>query len=166
MGNALSFGTTESEEQRVLAGGALGLAVDPRGTADIAMITAISAVYGIDAVAVGYLLWNRRYPPLRSKSPAIMAGCMAAAVLWFAGDIQVNGHAPLAATQMTNCRAFGVWVRILLGVCALSALIAMRSYGLYRVFCRNLPYNGLGLYLPFAGYGVCILAYGVVSQAV
>ncbi|KAJ2762895.1 hypothetical protein H4S06_000401 [Coemansia sp. BCRC 34490] len=42
----------------------------------------------------------------------------------------------------------------------------MRSYGLYRVFCRNLPYNGLGLYLPFAGYGVCILAYGVVSQAV
>ncbi|KAJ2655162.1 hypothetical protein IWW48_005689 [Coemansia sp. RSA 1200] len=166
MGNVLSFGTTESEELRVLAGGMEGLAVDPRGTADIVMVIVISAVYGIDALAAGYLVWNRGYPPLRSKSPMIMAGCMAAAVLWFAGDIQVNGHAPLAATQMTNCKAFGVWVRILLGVCALSALIAMRSYGLYRVFCRNLPYNGLGLYLPFVAYGVCILAYGIVSQVV
>ncbi|KAJ1800213.1 hypothetical protein LPJ59_001252, partial [Coemansia sp. RSA 2399] len=76
----------------------------------------------------------------------------------------VNGHAPLADTPMTNCKAFGVWVRVLLGVCTVSALIALRSYGLYRVFCRNLPYDGFGLYMPFLVYCMCIAVYGIVSQ--
>ncbi|KAJ1663259.1 hypothetical protein IW140_005354 [Coemansia sp. RSA 1813] len=166
MGNTMSFGTTENERLRVLAGAMDNITVDPRGTADLVMVIVISVVYGIDALAVVYMLWNRKYPPLKSKSPFIMAGFMAAAVLWFAGDIQVNGHAPLAGTPMTNCKAFGVWVRVLLGVCTLSALIALRSYGLYRVFCRNLPYNGVSLYLPFLIYCVCIVVYGIVSQVV
>ncbi|KAJ2856753.1 hypothetical protein GGI22_003715, partial [Coemansia erecta] len=95
MGNTMSFGTTESERLRVLAGEMGGVTVDPRGTGDLIMVIVISIVYGIDAVAVAYMLWNRKYPPLKSKSPFIMAAFMAAAVLWFAGDIQVNGHAPL-----------------------------------------------------------------------
>ncbi|KAJ2553834.1 hypothetical protein EV175_002799 [Coemansia sp. RSA 1933] len=166
MGNTMSFGTTQSEKMRVLAGEMAGVTVDPRGTGDLVMVIVFSILYGIDAVAVIYMLWNRKYPPLKSKSPEIMAAFMAGAVLWFTGDIQVNGHAPLAGTPLTNCKAFGVWVRVLLGVCAVSALIALRSYGLYRVFCRNLPYNGLGLYAPFLGYCLCIAVYGIVSQVI
>ncbi|KAI9503848.1 hypothetical protein GGI25_005770 [Coemansia spiralis] len=164
MGNTLSFTTTKSEVLRVVAGSAYGQKVDPRGTADIVMIVVISIVYFVDVLAALYLLWNRRYPPLKSKSPVIMTMCIVASVLWFAGDIQVNGHAPLEGTPMAECKAFGVWMRVLLGVCTLSALVALRSYGLYRVFCRNLPYSGIGLYLPFVIYCVCILVYGIVSQ--
>ncbi|KAI7823490.1 hypothetical protein BX661DRAFT_186724 [Kickxella alabastrina] len=84
------------------------------------------------------MLWNRKYPPIKSKSPIIMAMMMAISIIWFVGDLQANGHVPLAGTPMTNCKAFGLWMRILLGVCSLCALTTLRAYGLYR----------LGLYLP------------------
>ncbi|KAJ2813555.1 hypothetical protein GGI24_006521, partial [Coemansia furcata] len=85
--------------------------------------------------------------------------------MWFTGDIQANGHAPIKGTPMENCKAFGVWIRVLLGVCGMSALIGLRSYGLYRVFCRNQAYRGLGFYIPFIITSACMLTYGIVLQA-
>ncbi|KAJ2078224.1 hypothetical protein H4R24_004629 [Coemansia sp. RSA 988] len=48
----------------------------------------------------------------------------------------------------------------------LSALIALRVYGLYRIFCRNQPFRGWGLYLPFISYCGCLAVYGIVSQVI
>ncbi|KAJ1829183.1 hypothetical protein LPJ56_000569 [Coemansia sp. RSA 2599] len=91
---------------------------------------------------------------------------MVCAWIWFASELGANGHIPLAGTIMINCKAFGVWLRILLGVCSVSCLIALRTYGLYRVFHLNMPYQGLSFYLPFVVYFLCIIIYGIVSQLV
>ncbi|KAJ1899787.1 hypothetical protein LPJ66_001888 [Kickxella alabastrina] len=90
---------------------------------------------------------------------------MVVSVIWLVGDLQANGHVPLANTPMINCKAFGVWMRVLMGMCGMFSLIALRSYGLYRVFYLFRPYHSLGLYLPFAVYWFCALIVGVVSQA-
>ncbi|KAJ2216792.1 hypothetical protein EV179_001082 [Coemansia sp. RSA 487] len=153
-----------SEEARVRLAKLLGYSLDPISKKDMAMIIVISAVYGIDLFAVIFMLWNRRYPPLKSKGPLLMAAAYIACVFWFIGDLQINGHVHLAGTVLTNCKGIGVWVRVLLGVCTVSSLIALRSYGLFRVFKQNLPYRGIGLYLPFLVYCACTLVYGVVAQ--
>ncbi|KAJ2723968.1 hypothetical protein H4S00_002372 [Coemansia sp. D1744] len=164
MGNQLSFSQTEHRREEMAQ--SQGYRLDPRGKADWIMIIIITCVYSINVVAVLFMLWNRKYPPLKCKSPVLMACMMVAGILWFVGDIQANGHVPLEHTPLRNCKAFGVWVRILLGVCTLSTLIAMRSYGLFRVFCKNQPFRGRGLYVPYAAYCLCMLVYGIVSQVV
>ncbi|KAJ2357536.1 hypothetical protein IWW50_005134 [Coemansia erecta] len=166
MGNRLSFALTASEQQRVKMAQALDMHLDPRGAADWIMIIVITIVYSIDVLAVLFMLWNRTYSPIKCKSPILMSCMIVSGILWFAGDIQTNGHAPLEHTALTNCKAFGVWVRILLGVCTLSALIAMRAYGLFRVFCKNRPFRGWGLYRPYAVFCLCMVVYGIVSQVV
>ncbi|KAJ1998582.1 hypothetical protein GGI04_004938 [Coemansia thaxteri] len=138
--------------------------LDPRGAADLIMVIVIAAAYFVTLLAVLFMLWNRRYPPIKSKNPVLVAFVFLSSALWFTGDIQVNGHAPLKDTPLENCKAIGVWVRVLLGVCMVSSLIALRSYGLYRVFCQNRPYSGIGFYAPFVVASFCLLVYGVVSQ--
>ncbi|KAJ2710140.1 hypothetical protein H4R19_003896 [Coemansia spiralis] len=160
----MSFSLTPAEQDRVNAAAALGIRLDPIGKADMALVIVVSAVYGLDLVAVMYLLWNRRWPPLKSKSPGIMAAGVGSCVCWFVGDLQINGHVHLAGTPLANCKVVGVWVRVLLGVCTLSALLALRSYGLFRVFCRNQPGRGAGLYLPFLVYCLFSAVCGVVAQ--
>ncbi|KAJ2103678.1 hypothetical protein GGI09_000541 [Coemansia sp. S100] len=159
-----SFAYTPAEQNRVKLAAALGYHLDPISYKDLALIITISVVYGIDLLAVIFMLWNRNYPPLKSKRPLLMAAAFASCVCWFIGDLQINGHLHLAQTGLTNCRGIGLWVRVLLGVCTVSSLIALRSYGLFRVFRQNRPYRGLGLYLPFLIYCGCTLVYGVIAQ--
>ncbi|KAI8323400.1 hypothetical protein GQ54DRAFT_249601, partial [Martensiomyces pterosporus] len=130
----------------------------------LALIIFLSSIYLIDLVAVIYMLVNRKYPPIKSKSPGIMAAAYVSAIAWKLGDYLIDGHIHMVGPVLSNCKAFGVWLRLLLGVCAISALFALRSYGLYRVFCANLPYTGFGFYLPFMVYCACLLAYGIVIQ--
>ncbi|KAJ1898537.1 hypothetical protein LPJ66_002680 [Kickxella alabastrina] len=111
MGNQLSFSLTESELERQKVGVAMDMKVDPRGKADKIMLIAISTIYSIDFAAVLYMLWNIKYPPLKAKNPTIMTLVMIASIVWFVGDLQTNGHVPLANTPMTNCKAFGIWAR-------------------------------------------------------
>ncbi|KAJ2892757.1 hypothetical protein IWW38_003096, partial [Coemansia aciculifera] len=161
----MSFAYTVAEQNRVKTAAALGYHLDPISYKDLGLIIAISVVYGIDLLAVIFMLWNRNYPPLKSKRPLLMAAAFVSCVCWFIGDLQINGHVHLAASGLTNCRGIGVWVRVLLGVCTVSSLIALRSYGLFRVFRQNRPYRGLGLYLPFLVYCACTLVYGIIAQA-
>ncbi|KAJ2007679.1 hypothetical protein H4R26_000637 [Coemansia thaxteri] len=164
MGNLLSFSVTESELLRVKIFLFAGQHLDPRGAPDAITIIVISLLYFFNLLAVIYMLWNRKYPPLKSKNPLLMAFMFCSSVLWFTGDIQVNGHVPLRGTPLVHCKAVGVWVHVLLGVCIMASLIAQRSYGLYRVFVLKRPYRGLALYIPLMITAVCLVAYGVVTQ--
>ncbi|KAJ1723916.1 hypothetical protein LPJ53_001769 [Coemansia erecta] len=162
----LAFSVTDKELYRQQLAHLAGIDLDPRGRGDAALIVIFSIVYAFGLLAVLFMLWNRNYPPLKSKNPAIMTLVMVCAWIWFGSELGANGHVPLANTAMTNCKAFGVWLRILLGVCSVSCLIALRTYGLYRVFHLNMPYQGLGFYLPFLCYFLCIIIYGIVSQLI
>ncbi|KAJ2446955.1 hypothetical protein GGF42_005563, partial [Coemansia sp. RSA 2424] len=161
----MSFSITKSEEVRVILASWGKQHLDPRQAADLIMVIVISVVYFIQLLAVIYMLWNRSYPPIKAKNPGLMTCVFISSVMWFTGDIQANGHAPLKGTPLQNCKAFGVWIRVLLGVCGMSALIGLRSYGLYRVFCRNLAYRGLGFYIPFIVTSAFMVIYGIVLQA-
>ncbi|KAJ2756857.1 hypothetical protein GGI19_000512 [Coemansia pectinata] len=165
MGNHMSFSVTKSEEMRVFFASIGKQHLDPRQAADLIMVIIISIVYFIQLLAVIYMLCNRTYPPIKAKNPVLMTCVFISSIMWFTGDIQANGHAPLKGTPLQNCKAFGVWVRVLLGVCGIGALIVLRSYGLYRVFCRNLAYRGLGFYIPFIVASACMIIYGIVLQA-
>ncbi|KAI7833611.1 hypothetical protein BX661DRAFT_177231 [Kickxella alabastrina] len=164
MGNQLSFAVTESELQRQRASMAKGYSLDPRGKGDAIMIVIISMFYGIKFLAVLYMLWNRNYPPLKAKNLTIMTLVMVASVIWFVGDLQTNGHIPLANTHLTNCKAFGIWGRLLFGVCLQNSLISLRAYILYRVFGRSLTSHSLALYIPYFMYLMCLVIFGVVMQ--
>ncbi|KAJ1829182.1 hypothetical protein LPJ56_000568 [Coemansia sp. RSA 2599] len=112
------------------------------------------------------MLWNRKYPPIKSKNTLIMTLVMASACNFFVTQLAGNGHIPLAGTTMTNCKVHGLWFCILLGSCFFSYLIALRIYGLYRVFHLGKPFRGPSFYLPFALYFLCIFIYGIVSQLI
>ncbi|KAJ2730639.1 hypothetical protein IW152_005103 [Coemansia sp. BCRC 34962] len=138
--------------------------LDPRQAADLIMVIIISLLYTFQFVGVIYMLWNRDYPPIKAKNPVLMTCVFVSSLMWFVGDIQANGHAPLKGTPLQNCKAFGVWIRVLLGVCGMSALLGLRSYGLYRVFCRKMAYRGLAFYIPFIITSTCMIAYGITLQ--
>ncbi|ORX68853.1 hypothetical protein DL89DRAFT_294036 [Linderina pennispora] len=142
----------------------IGYHLDPIGKHDLAVICVFSAIYALDLLAVLYLIRNRNYPSLKSKSPGILVAAYFSSILWFVGDIQVNGLVHLHGTPLTNCKLFGVWLRIILGVCTVSSLVALRAYSLFRVFKQNRPFKGLGMYIPFIIYSIWLVSYGIVSQ--
>ncbi|KAJ2741331.1 hypothetical protein GGI20_005262 [Coemansia sp. BCRC 34301] len=129
------------------------------------MVIIIAVLYFIQLLAVLYSLWNRKYPPIKAKGPWIMSAIFVATIFWFVGDIQVNGHAPLKGSPLVNCKFFGVWMHVLVGICPVGSLIALRAYGLYQVFCLNRPYLGKPLYLSAGMLVGILLAFGIVTQA-
>ncbi|KAJ1964919.1 hypothetical protein GGI12_001116 [Dipsacomyces acuminosporus] len=160
----MSFAYTPEEQARVRFANTVGHHLDPIGYKDLTLIIVIATIYGINLLAVLFMLWNHKYPPIKSKSPWLMASAYVSGIFWFVGDLQINLHIHLVGPILSNCKLLGVWFRLLMGVCTISSLIALRSYGLYRVFCLNLPYSGFGFYLPFMIYCACMVIYGVVIQ--
>ncbi|KAJ2067998.1 hypothetical protein GGI08_001106 [Coemansia sp. S2] len=165
MANLLSFSLTPEEEERIKYFAEIGRYLDPRGAADATMIIVISVAYFVQFVAVIFMLWNRNYPPIKAKNPILMAFVFIASVLWFAGNLQVNGHVPLKGTALEKCKAIGVWMHILMGVCAVSSLIGFRSFGLYQIFCRNRPYRGPALLISVIVTVTCMLVFGIITEA-
>ncbi|KAJ2181803.1 hypothetical protein GGF45_001307 [Coemansia sp. RSA 551] len=153
------------EQQRMEAAASYNIPLDPRTRGDLAVIVLLSVVYGIDLFAIVFMLWNRKYPPIKAKGPVLMACLFVCSVFWFIGDVQINGHAPLANSVFTSCRGFGIWVRVLLGICGVCAIVALRSYTLYYVFKLRLPSHGLRFYAPLIAYILCIIAFGIVASA-
>ncbi|KAJ1661403.1 hypothetical protein GGF38_003656, partial [Coemansia sp. RSA 25] len=165
MGNAMSFSVTPAEQARVDTFKSMNLVLDPRQAADVIMVIVITVIYFFQLLAVLFMLWNRKYPPIKAKSPWIMMVIFIASIFWFLGDIQINGHAPIKGTPLQNCKAIGIWVHILIGICPIGSLIALRSYGLYQVFCRNRPYFGVPLFASIGLLVGALLTFGITVQA-
>ncbi|KAJ2513911.1 hypothetical protein GGI11_002453 [Coemansia sp. RSA 2049] len=161
----MAFPDRELEQRRVEAAASMGLKLDPRSTLDVAAVAFFGTVYAIDLLAVVYLLWNHRYPPLKSKGPILMALLFAGSVLWFVGDIQANGIVPLAGSALARCRVFAFWVQMLLGGCLFSAVLGIRLYMLFHVFRLNMSARGWRFFAPVAAYLACLAAFGVLSVA-
>ncbi|KAJ2777514.1 hypothetical protein H4R18_005118 [Coemansia javaensis] len=165
MGNGLSFADPQAEQARVTAAAALlRKRLDPRGPADAILIIVLAAVYSVTSAAVVYMLFHRNYPPIRCKSPLLLAAIAVSSMIWFVGDLQSNGHLQLQGTVFTNCKAFGVWMRNVLGVFLVSGLWAVRAYGVLRVFRSSKPFHGRGMYIPLGIFLVYLVVYGIVTQ--
>ncbi|KAJ2866042.1 hypothetical protein GGH94_001817 [Coemansia aciculifera] len=165
MGNTMSFSVTAEEKARVEIFKAQQMVLEPRQAADLIMVIVITVVYFFQLLAVLFMLWNRKYPPIKAKNPWMMLPIFLAYIFWFVGDLHVNGHAPLKGTALENCKAFGVWLHLLFGIYPVSVLIGLRSYSLYQVFCRNRPFLGFQLYASVAFVVGWLLTFGIVSSA-
>ncbi|KAJ2730640.1 hypothetical protein IW152_005104 [Coemansia sp. BCRC 34962] len=161
----MSFAVTAAEEARVQIFKSRGIDLEPRQAADLIMVIAITTAYFIQLLAVLFMLVNREYPPIKAKNPWTMLAIFITSIFWFIGDLQANGHAPLYGTPLAKCKAFGIWMHILMGVCAVSAIIGLRSYGLYQIFHRNRPFIGTRLYVSVAFIAGSLLAFGIVTEA-
>ncbi|KAJ2519579.1 hypothetical protein GGI11_001154 [Coemansia sp. RSA 2049] len=143
----MSFEYTTDEQERVLVARFLGVKLDPIGHADLAVVIILSILYFFNAAAVVFLLWNRNYPPLKSKYPILMSSCVGALFVWFLGDLVLKSHVHVRGPFLSDCMLFCVWMRVLLGNFLVSALITIRSYALYCIFCKNRAYRGKRLYI-------------------
>ncbi|KAJ2513763.1 hypothetical protein H4217_006148 [Coemansia sp. RSA 1939] len=158
----MTYPNPEVEKIRVMAAQSLGMSLDMRYTGDLVIVILLSCIYGINLLATLFVLINRNYPPIRSKGPLILVVMYISSACWFIGDLQVNGHVTLVNSSMTDCRGYGFWVRILLGVCNITGLISIRAYIFYRIFVRSLPARGFRFFLPIGTFFACLLAIGIV----
>ncbi|KAJ2777515.1 hypothetical protein H4R18_005119 [Coemansia javaensis] len=166
MGNSVSFADPQIEQARVTAAATLlQKHLDPRGPADAILIIVLTTVYAVTSTAVVYMLFHRNYPPIRCKSPLLLAAIVVCSMVWLVGDLQSNGHVQLQGTALENCKAFGLWMRIVLGVLTVSALWAVRAYGVLRVFRSSKPFSGRGMYVLLCLFFVHFAVFGIVTQA-
>ncbi|KAI9503851.1 hypothetical protein GGI25_005767 [Coemansia spiralis] len=159
----MSFEYTNDEKERVELASFVGIKLDPIGHADLAVVVTLSIVYFIDFLAVGYLLWNRKYPPLKSKYPILMSSCILSLFVWFLGDLVLKSHVHLRGRLLTDCMLFCVWMRVLLGNFMVSALISIRSYALFCIFRRNRAYRGKYVYGSVGVVAFVALAFILVT---
>ncbi|KAJ1806506.1 hypothetical protein LPJ75_005039, partial [Coemansia sp. RSA 2598] len=153
----MSFELTASEQKRIMLAKLAGIKLDYIGHADLAVIIILSIVYFIDFLAIGFILWNKSYAPLKSKYPILMSSCILAMFIWFLGDLVLKSHIHVKGI-FSNCTVFCVWLRVLFGTFLVSALISVRSYALFCVFRRNRAYKGKYIWYS----GGLVLVVGLV----
>ncbi|KAJ1800216.1 hypothetical protein LPJ59_001255 [Coemansia sp. RSA 2399] len=159
----MSFEYTPAEQERVQVAEFLGIKLDPIGHADLAVVVILSIVYFVDILSVCFLLWNRNFPPLKSKYPILMSSCMLALFVWFLGDLVLKSHVHVRGKQLSDCMLFCVWMRVLFGNFMVSALITIRSYALYCIFRKNRAYRGMRLYVSVGVVVVVAVTFILVT---
>ncbi|KAJ2763854.1 hypothetical protein IWQ56_003782 [Coemansia nantahalensis] len=138
----MSFELTPQEQARVQLAQLAGVKLDPIGYGDLAMIVVLSTIYLFNFVAAGFLVWNRSYPPLKSKYPFLMASCILAMFMWFLGDLVLKSHVHVRGPLLSNCMLFCVWLRVVFGCYTVSVLISIRSYALFCIFRKSRAFRG------------------------
>ncbi|KAJ2156612.1 hypothetical protein IW139_005425, partial [Coemansia sp. RSA 353] len=98
----MSFEFTPQEQTRVQLAHLGGVQLDPIGHADLAVIAVLSSVYFVNFAAVAFLVWNRNYPPLKSKYPFLMAAIMISMFIYFLGDLVLKAHVHVRGRVLSN----------------------------------------------------------------
>ncbi|KAJ2354962.1 hypothetical protein IWW50_004421 [Coemansia erecta] len=138
----MAFEYTQQEQMRVKLAMLGGVQLDPIGHADLAVIAVLSSVYFMNFIAIVFLVWNRNYPPLKSKYPFLMAANMVAMFIFFLGDLVLKSHVHVRGHILSNCVLFCVWMRVIFGAYMVSVLTTIRSYALFCIFLRNRAFRG------------------------
>ncbi|KAJ2891834.1 hypothetical protein GGI21_005758, partial [Coemansia aciculifera] len=159
----MSFEFTPDEHRRVLLAQLAGIKLDPIGHADLAVVATLGTVYFIDFVAVAFLLWNRKYAPLKSKYPILMSCCLLSMFIWFLGDLVLKSHVHVRGYVLSSCMLFCVWMRVMFGCFMVSGLITIRSYALFCIFRKNCAYRGQYVYWSWGAVGALALAFILVT---
>ncbi|KAJ1829825.1 hypothetical protein LPJ70_007084, partial [Coemansia sp. RSA 2708] len=79
----------------------------PVGSVDKATIAVGIAFFGLTFVLLVYAWCNRDYQPIRAKNLPQASVMFVSGVLWFVGDIAVNGHVNLAG-GWAKCRLWAL----------------------------------------------------------
>ncbi|KAJ2271436.1 hypothetical protein GGH14_004926 [Coemansia sp. RSA 370] len=160
------YGLTPQEKERVEMGAFFAITIDPVGYGDLAMVVIWTFVLMVGMAATTYMWIHRHYAPLKAKNIPLMTGIYMHSVFFFLGDLTLCGLVHVRGPFFANCTLMLVWFRSMFGNFALGSLLAIRSYKLYRVFCKNKPMHGNRRYIPYLLFLALIIIVGTVSTAV
>ncbi|KAJ2424564.1 hypothetical protein GGF47_002838, partial [Coemansia sp. RSA 2524] len=147
VGGAVRSSMFDSEEERIQHLEKLfDMHINPIDNVDTAVIAIGSAMFGVTFLFLAVAWLKRNFHPIRAKNLPLTTAMFIAGVLWFVGDIPMNGHVLLKGS-FSNCKEWNIWVRVLFCFVYTTALIS-RCYALDRVFIQNRPTRGLIYYLP------------------
>ncbi|KAJ1814795.1 hypothetical protein LPJ56_004750, partial [Coemansia sp. RSA 2599] len=137
--------------------------VDPVDRIDTMVIALGSAMFGITFIFMAIAWIKYSYRPIRAKNLPLTTAMFFSGVLWFLGDIPMNGHVILK-DGWAICKLWNIWMRVLFCLVFVTALFS-RCYALERVFNQNRPTRGWGYYGPSILLFAFIIAYSIVTQA-
>ncbi|KAJ1841747.1 hypothetical protein LPJ70_004104, partial [Coemansia sp. RSA 2708] len=137
--------------------------INPVDKVDTAVIAVGSAMFGVTFLFMAIAWINRNFRPIRAKNLPLTTAMFVSGVLWFVGDIPMNGHVLLKGS-FSRCKEWNIWVRVLFCFVYTTVLIS-RCYALDRVFNQNRPTRGLAYYMPTIVLLACVLVYSIVTEA-
>ncbi|KAI9502132.1 hypothetical protein GGI25_003568 [Coemansia spiralis] len=154
------------EQARVELAAFFGIDSDPIGHRDMAVVIVFSVLLLFGLFANIYVWCNRRYAPLKAKNIPLMTGIYLHSVFFFFGDLTLCGLVHIRGPFFGNCVLMLIWFRSMLGNFSLGALLTIRSFKLYRVFCINKPMYGYKRCIPYIIFVFIIIFIGTVSTAI
>ncbi|KAJ2399335.1 hypothetical protein GGI23_002714 [Coemansia sp. RSA 2559] len=141
----------------------LNMHIDPVGGADTAVIAIGSAMFGITFIFITTAWINRKFSPIRAKNLSMVTCLFVTGLVWFVGDIPMNGHVFLTGT-FSHCKEWNIWARVLFCFWYTTVLV-VRCYALDRVFNQNKPTRGFAYYATSVILVLFYLGYSIVTQA-
>ncbi|PIA16440.1 hypothetical protein COEREDRAFT_87139 [Coemansia reversa NRRL 1564] len=128
--------------------------ISPVGSVDTAVIATGSTMFGVTLLFMIVAWIDHSFCPIRAKNLLLTTAMFIAGVLWFLGDIPMNGHMLLKSG----------WVRVLFCFVYTAAII-IRCYALDRVFIQNKSTRGWKYYMPIGFLLGFVIVYSIITQA-
>ncbi|KAJ2406810.1 hypothetical protein GGI10_005112 [Coemansia sp. RSA 2530] len=142
----------------------LGMSIDPVGQMDTMVIALGCVIFAITGAFVVAAWIKHTYRPVRAKNLPLTTVLYISGILWFVGDLPMNGHVLLKGA-FSECKFWNIWVRVLF--CFIyTSVLSIRCYALDRVFNQNKPTKGLVYYLPSIFFIGSYIAYSIVTTVV
>ncbi|KAJ2353592.1 hypothetical protein GGI03_002132 [Coemansia sp. RSA 2337] len=140
-----------------------GMSIDPVGSMDTMVIALGSAIFAITGAFIVAAWINNSYRPIRAKNLPLTTILYVSGILWFVGDLPMNGHVLLTGA-FSQCKFWNIWVRVLF--CFIyTSVLSIRCYALDRVFNQNKPTRGLAYYLPSIFFIGGYIVYSIITTA-
>ncbi|KAJ2465832.1 hypothetical protein GGI02_004576, partial [Coemansia sp. RSA 2322] len=141
-----------------------GMHIDPVGRMDTLVIALGSAIFVITGLFIATAWAKHSYRPIRAKNLPLTTAMYFSGILWFVGDLPMNGHVLLQGA-FSQCKFWNIWVRVLFCF-VYTSVLSIRCYALDRVFNQNKPTRGLAYYFPSILFIGGYVVYSIVTTAV
>ncbi|KAJ2815200.1 hypothetical protein FBU31_007016, partial [Coemansia sp. 'formosensis'] len=139
------------------------MSIDPVGSMDTLVIALGCAIFAITGAIIVAAWIKYSYRPIRAKNLPLTTVLYVSGILWFVGDLPMNGHVLLTGA-FSQCKFWNIWVRVLF--CFIyTSVLSIRCYALDRVFNQNKPTRGLAYYLPSVFFIGGYVVYSIVTSA-
>ncbi|KAJ2820068.1 hypothetical protein GGI24_004599 [Coemansia furcata] len=154
----------DSPEERItVLEGMFKMSIDPVGSMDTMVIALGCAIFAITGAFIATAWTKHSYRPIRAKNLPLTTVLYVSGILWFVGDLPMNGHVLLKGA-FSECKFWNIWVRVLF--CFIyTSVLSIRCYALDRVFNQNKPTRGLAYYLPSIFFIGGYIVYSIVTTA-
>ncbi|ORX69449.1 hypothetical protein DL89DRAFT_267670 [Linderina pennispora] len=130
---------------------------------DTAVVVFGAAMLAIDLVVMLYIVWNRKYPPIRAKNIPLLVVLFVSLVIWYIGSIATQLDVGNINSFSGSCILFAIWFRVLLGVFLFTFVNVFRLYTYIRIFRYRKPVKGWSYWIPVIIFLVIILAFGLTT---